>query len=162
MIKTCSRCGKTKDQKDWHGRQCWECLLKYRKTWELRSVDWIRENRKKHAARNIERAAQWNKENADKHRKHCLAYYYRLQDEAIQAYGGYKCACCGETEPLFMTLDHIANDGNEHRKKLGFLGGHLLYKWLKGHNYPSGFQVLCTNCNHGKHRNHGVCPHQRT
>jgi ABC-type uncharacterized transport system substrate-binding protein len=35
------------------------------------------------------------------------------------------------------------------------------YKWLARNGYPSGFQILCMNCNHGKSRNGGVCPHQR-
>ena len=59
------------------------------------------------------------------------AYYYRLQDEAIMAYGGYECACCGEAEPLYLSIDHVNNDGAQHRKELGSLGGHKLYKWLK-------------------------------
>ena len=33
------------------------------------------------------------------------------------AYGGYKCTCCGETEPKFLSIDH------------------------------TGYQILCHNCN---------------
>ena len=32
------------------------------------------------------------------------------------------------------------------------------YRWLKNHNYPEGFQVLCYNCNLPKGV-YGVCPH---
>jgi hypothetical protein len=28
------------------------------------------------------------------------------------------------------------------------------------HNFPPGFRLLCSNCNFGRARNHGVCPHQ--
>jgi hypothetical protein len=28
------------------------------------------------------------------------------------------------------------------------------------HGYPEGFQVLCMNCNWGRYRNGGVCPHE--
>lgn len=66
-------------------------------------------------------------------------------------------ACCGETEPLFLSLDHVNNDGASHRK---VIDRRKLYKWLARNHYPSGFQVLCMNCNHGKFRNGGVCPHQ--
>ena len=99
----------------------------------------------------------------EKRRKNALAYYYRLQDEAIMAYGGYCCACCGETEPYFLTIDHVNNDGSNLRKEFNF-GHHgaKFYKWLKDNGYPPGYQVLCSNCNHGKHRNHGICPHQVT
>ncbi len=44
--------------------------------------------------------------------------YYRLKDDIYKAYGGYVCTCCGETRELFLTLDHINNDGAEHRKQL--------------------------------------------
>lgn len=85
--------------------------------------------------------------------------YFRLQHQAIVAYGGYRCACCGETEPLLLTLDHINNDGARHRRQLG--GSMPLYQWLRDNNYPPGFQVLCASCNLGRHRNGGVCPHQK-
>ena len=28
---------------------------------------------------------------------------------------GRACSCCGETEPAFLTIDHVNNDGAEHR-----------------------------------------------
>ena len=35
----------------------------------------------------------------------------RIRDAVFSHYGGDRCACCGETEKLFLTLDHINNDG---------------------------------------------------
>ena len=35
----------------------------------------------------------------------------------------------------------------------------MIYIWLKNNNFPEGFQVLCFNCNCGKARNKGICPH---
>jgi hypothetical protein len=32
--------------------------------------------------------------------------------------------------------------------------------WLKRNNFPSGYRVLCMNCNHGRKRNGGICPHE--
>lgn len=163
MIKTCSKCGKEKDQAKWHGRQCSECLMEYRHAWNIRSRAWVLENRRKHSQKNTDRATKWSREHPERRREIALNYYYRLQHDAIMAYGGYRCVCCGETEPLFLTLDHINNDGGKFRKATGFLHhGSKFYKWLKDSGYPPGCQVLCSNCNHGKHRNHGVCPHQET
>ena len=163
MKKICSKCHQEKDQVKWHGRQCKECLQEYRREWNIRSRDLLLASRRRSSKKDTIRAVKWNKNNPERHKKIALNYYYRLQSEAIQAYGGYRCACCGETEPLFLTLDHINNDGNAFRKASGFLHhGSKFYKWLKDHHYPSGYQVLCSNCNHGKHRNHGVCPHQET
>ncbi|MBV8538685.1 MAG: hypothetical protein JO128_24010 [Alphaproteobacteria bacterium] len=85
--------------------------------------------------------------------------YYRLRHEAIMAYGGYRCGCCGETEPMFLTLDHINGGGSRHRGRVGF--GNSMLKWLRKRGYPKGFRVLCWNCNAGRHRNGGECPHRK-
>ncbi|MDA8350501.1 MAG: hypothetical protein M0038_17170 [Pseudomonadota bacterium] len=86
-------------------------------------------------------------------------YWRVLRHKAIMHYGGYRCACCGESEPKFLTLDHVHNNGSVHRKEIGNRGAGI-FKWLRDHNYPTGFQVLCMNCNHGKALNGGVCPHK--
>ena len=84
-----------------------------------------------------------------------------LRKEVFNAYGGYKCACCGETEPAFLSIDHINNDGAE-MKRNGEYGksGTSFYQYLRKNSFPEGYQVLCMNCNVGKHRNGGICPHQ--
>lgn len=89
----------------------------------------------------------------------------RTRDKVFAAYGGYKCVCCGEREPLFLTLDHINNDGGEFRKRvLGrrTMAGVHTYKWLLKNGCPPVVQVMCMNCQHGKLMNGGVCPHERT
>ena len=81
----------------------------------------------------------------------------KLKAAAYAAYGGFRCACCGETEEAFLSLDHINNDGANHRRNVD---RRKIYKWLAQEGYPPGFQVLCMNCNFGKARNGGICPHQ--
>lgn len=71
--------------------------------------------------------------------------------------GTLVCACCGESEYAFLTMDHIDGGGNEHRKETGW--GHGAYIWLAKNKYPEGFQVLCMNCNFAKGKL-GTCPHQ--
>ncbi len=46
----------------------------------------------------------------------------------------------------FLQIDHIENDGNEHRKIIGH-AAHQLWHWLKKNGFPPGFQILCANCN---------------
>lgn len=92
-------------------------------------------------------------------------YWRDLRREVMMHYGGYVCACCGETEPLFLQLDHINNDGAEHRRSLGSKDNGKGFntqtlRWIKLNGFPPGFQVLCANCNFGKALNGGVCPHQ--
>ena len=83
----------------------------------------------------------------------------RLRDAVFAAYGGARCNCpgCTVTEPEFLQIDHIHNDGAAHRRQLGGSGNHL-YLWLKRHGFPAGFQVLCANCNYAKGK-YGQCPH---
>ncbi len=97
----------------------------------------------------------------DKRMKRSKVRVVGYRDAAFNAYGGYRCSCCGEATPLFLHLDHIDNDGAKHRKETAGSAGTAFYQWLKKHNYPKGLlQVLCANCNTGKHRNGGVCPHE--
>jgi hypothetical protein len=70
--------------------------------------------------------------------------------------GTPRCACCGELNVLFLTIDHIDNGGNKHRKEIG--AGNL-YRWLRDER-PAGYRVLCFNCNCGRAINNGVCPHK--
>ena len=82
-----------------------------------------------------------------------LNSYYEHKAQVIRHYGQI-CNCCGETELAFLQIDHIRNDGSEHRKE--FKGN--IYYWLVKNNFPEGFQILCANCNFAKGKI-GKCPH---
>ena len=77
--------------------------------------------------------------------------------KAVMDHYGRRCVCCGETQEEFLTIDHVDNDGKEHRK---VVDGARLYRWLMKNDYPKNFQILCWNCNVAKGR-YGVCPHER-
>jgi hypothetical protein len=169
----CKKCGEEKplDQfevvnpnRGWRRWECRDCTKRRVEAWTEQSKDHVREYASADYAANredrIRQATEWNREHPERRRKTALAHYYKMQHQAIMAYGGYRCACCGETEPLFLSLDHVNNDGKAHRMKLGTLGGTKLYKWLRENEWPEGFQVLCMNCNQGRHRNGGTCPHK--
>jgi hypothetical protein len=72
------------------------------------------------------------------------------------------CACCGETEFDFLSLDHVNNDGQDHRKSLSLKGGGQFYVYLIKNGFPNDppLQVACFNCNYGKRINGGICPHK--
>lgn len=86
--------------------------------------------------------------------------YRKTAKDLVFAAYGTTCKCCGETEPLFLDIDHMDNDGAAHRKKYNLTAGTQFYVWLIKNNFPSNFQTLCCNCNRGKFRNNGICPHQ--
>ena len=79
---------------------------------------------------------------------------------AVFEHYGNKCNCCGETTPKFLTIDHINNDGNRHRKLTGRDTGSGMYTWIVSNNFPEYLQILCWNCNCGKSQNNGICPHK--
>jgi len=80
---------------------------------------------------------------------------YAEKKKKVLDYYGRLCTCCGESNESFLTIDHVNSDGALHRKTMKS----YFYYWLVKHNFPPGFQTLCYNCNLGRARNGGVCPH---
>lgn len=80
-----------------------------------------------------------------------------IKRRIIDAYGG-RCFCCKEKNLGFLTIDHPNNDGNEHRRLVGT--GETFYRWLVRNDFPEDFRVLCYNCNCGRAKNGGICPHK--
>ena len=62
----------------------------------------------------------------------------------------YGSSCpCGEKDIDILTLDHVNDNGAEHRNKLGEIGrGGNFYYYLRYNNFPNDppLQVLCMNC----------------
>lgn len=110
---------------------------------------------KKSCARCLERVSKWQEENGDKVKSTARSRREAIRTKVITGYGG-QCACCGEAEPMFLSIDHINNDGKSDPRR----GGDRLYRWLIEQGYPAGYQLLCRNCNWGKHVNGGNCPHK--
>jgi hypothetical protein len=46
-----------------------------------------------------------------------------------------------------LTIDHINNNGNQHRKEIKIKGGIPFYRWLIRNDFPREYQILCWNCN---------------
>lgn len=86
---------------------------------------------------------------------------YAKKKKIVFDHYGNECACCGESTPQFLVIDHVNGGGSKHRLKLPGNGlGAYIHIWLIKNNFPPGFQLLCWNCNEGKSRNHGICPHK--
>lgn len=111
---------------------------------------------------------QWykNSEYRDKNRVLDKQRRKERRKRIIDYYGG-KCVCCGESESFFLSIDHINNDGANHRahitKQRGRgkgAGSTTMDKWIEKNSYPDILQLLCHNCNMGKHLNNGICPHK--
>lgn len=94
--------------------------------------------------------------NGHRRRARETKYYRKWQGLAIAAYGG-KCECCEETEPKFLEIDHVNGGGSRQRRVEK--DPEAFYRRIATAR-PEGFRVLCSNCNHGRYRNGGECPHK--
>ena len=173
--KRCSKCHKIKplneflpihirkNGKEYKSNRCRECYNKYNKAWRAKEGNRYKDIQKKRwhdrlNAMNENERLEFNKRMAQKTR----ASNKRLKDLVYEVYG-HQCACCGESEESFLTIDHVNNDGAEQRRKTGIKnGGTVFYRWLIKNGFPKDFQVLCWNCQWGKVKNNGICPHSVT
>lgn len=111
--------------------------------------------------------AQERKRSREERRASAIRQRARIKLQALREYSGGdpKCSCCGESNIGFLSLDHVNNDGAAHRRALGLntsvKRGGLFYFSLKKLGWPKTppLQVLCYNCNFGRHYNGGICPH---
>jgi len=87
------------------------------------------------------------------------ARLWEFKTQVIYHYGG-KCACCGESQVEFLTIDHINGGGEVERKRLGKTGARY-YQWIISNNFPSNLQLLCWNCNCARQLYGGICPHKK-
>lgn len=85
---------------------------------------------------------------------HCQTWEQSdLQIKFLEMYGTEcNCSACNERNPIFLTLDHVQNDGYKFRNVKSYVLATKKYQ-------PDIYQVLCYNCNCGTNRNAGTCPH---
>ena len=82
--------------------------------------------------------------------------YKNTRERLLAGYGSI-CACCGESEPCFLEIDHVNGGGSKHFQ---VRGGELIYRDIIKLGFPKEYQLLCSNCNRGHERNNGLCPHE--
>lgn len=157
-MKTCSKCGEDKPVeaftwmrgKGRYDARCKSCVREVNQTYY-----------KAHRERCIANAIDWADRNKETDRKRRSEYHWKryreLKIAAFRVYGT-KCVCCGEDSLGFLTLDHADEGGERHRKEIKRAN---FYHWLFHNNYPMRprLQTLCYNCNYGRGRNGGICPH---
>ena len=140
-------------------------IKKRSKQYYINNKESIKKKNREYSKKNFKIYYHNNKEkmrikNREKYKKHGMPYYHRRRILIYDEYGN-ECSCCGERNQLFLTLDHVNNDGKKHKDKTGRrLSGNRLYDWIIINNFPDIIQLLCYNCNMGKARNKGICPHQ--
>ncbi|MEK6883367.1 MAG: hypothetical protein AABY22_27310 [Nanoarchaeota archaeon] len=115
----------------------------------------VRERYRENPEKFSDRSKKWRQKNPEKSKLNNVKNRVSVKFDILNYYsnGKFECACCGENNYFFLTLDHINNDGKKDRK----LGISFYFK-LRNNNYPEGIQILCWNCNSAKGI-FGVCPH---
>jgi hypothetical protein len=167
--KQCAKCQQAKNFEEFQvdnsrkdGRQpyCKKCKGQLNKKHVHENKEHYQAWRRKHKSQKSQYDKEYRELNLTKIKEDKKIRLLNLKIEVFTAYGGVKCSCCQEPEISFLAIDHIHGGGTQHRKKTG-MHGQKLYRWLKINNYPSGYRVLCHNCNWGIHVNSGVCPHKK-
>lgn len=81
-------------------------------------------------------------------------WYKTKREQFLEMYGG-KCACCGETEKDFLTIEHVRGQRGMIRE-----GSNAAYRKSVKEYRPDLYEILCYNCNCAKGKL-GYCPHNR-
>ena len=93
---------------------------------------------------------EYNEENSERLRAYNKKWQKDRHVMALHAYsaGDLKCAGCGEKDVNVLTLHHVNEDGNQHRRQVGH--GVAFINHLIRNNWPADppLSVLCWNCNH--------------
>lgn len=164
--KECRRCHQQYKPESSNQKYCPPCRVVVRR-------EWNRALGAKYRKLHPERAKETKRRTMEKYRERYRAkahesWVRRTDEVRRKVFGHYSngtfvCACCGESEHDFLTIDHVNNDGAKHRMELfgrNNAGGYNLYCWLIRKGFPFGFAVLCMNCNFSKGK-HGVCIHSK-
>ncbi len=142
----CSECGVTTAER---GRAKGMCKSCYHRMARLR---WSAEHREQER----EKARIYHQTHKERLNGQITQRRRDMRTRIIETLGS-ACQCCGVTEPVFLTIDHVQNDGNKVRG----MQRHLLYKMILDEGCPpERYQILCWNCNSAKHLL-GACPHMR-
>lgn len=93
--------------------------------------------------RQYNRKAKWV--SSSKQRLHALAIL------------GPVCLCCSETFIDYLQIDHVDNDGAEHRRTMRSSGAQSIYRYVIANPTTDRLQVLCANCHMFKTRYKKLC-----
>lgn len=89
------------------------------------------------------------KQNGDKNTERYRLCNQKLHANVISAYSNSfnQCVKCKCNDMRVLCIDHINGGGCSERKKLYNDNAMKWWRHLRDNNYPTGYQVLCQNCN---------------
>ena len=160
MNKECENCGKiihgvVRKRKYCVGSDCYKIAkIKLQKKWVRENPERVKRLSQNYHLRNKDRTKVRRREIG-------IMWYKKNRLCTLIHYGGNPpvCSCCKEYRLEFLAVDHVNGGGGKHHKELKKKNTNI-YTWLRKNNFPSGFQILCHNCNMSKGF-YGYCPHNR-
>jgi 5-methylcytosine-specific restriction endonuclease McrA len=121
-----------------------------------RNNEWKENNKEKwlEMQRESDRKRQHDPKRVEKSKESARRMRIRQKIQAIRDYGD-KCAYCGEDRFELLTVDHVRDNGAEHRRNTNTKKScwHILCKEYD----PEEYQILCMNCNMAK-ETYGIKP----
>jgi hypothetical protein len=156
-VKRCGSCNRKKPLDEFYARKA----SKDGRSASCKVCDVVRRKKRYRANPAAARraTAAWRTTHTEEYRSTNREYKRRIRMDVLLHYskGNLRCKCCKESEPRFLTLDHVNGGRTKHRKSFSSATG--LFEWLRKNGYPPGYAVLCYNCNCAKGC-YGRCPHQ--
>lgn len=147
-MRFCTICKRNENETSFgKEKRCKECNKKRHSIYYYKNIEVERKYSLDRYKNNREKILEGNRKREIDIRKKLFSHY------------GGKCQCCGEIKDKFLTIDHMDGGGRKHRNEISG-GAKGLYRWIIKNNYPDNFQILCYNCNCGRERNKGICPHK--
>ena len=98
--------------------------------------------------------ASYGKKTPEERRRHANESREKIKRKVYTHYGKHgKMQCCWKGCTIcdidMLSIDHIKDDGAEHRRQMSgnrvAFSGKVLYQWLISQGFPEGFQTLCMN-----------------
>ncbi len=121
-------------------------------------TDEQREKARDYCARNREARRklnnEWISKNREKYNRSKHKFRLKVKVTVMAMYASpIRCVSCGFNDIDGLTLDHIHDNGADHRKALKLshrgasVSGGRIYEYIYKHGKIDGMQVLCANCN---------------
>lgn len=144
MTKTCTLCRQQKPASEFYKKASGRDGLQS----SCKACDRANSNayHKANAEASSAAVKRWNEQHPGLKNLRCASYTEKVKLEVFEHYGG-ACVHCGIADPDVLTIDHIAQNGAEHRKSMRGGRKNSMAGWLRSNGYPEGFRLLCYNCN---------------
>ena len=155
-LRECAMCEK-RLPKTWHNHKYCRVCIAVRQTESHRKSrlkPGSRERRLGHQRKQRRINMQNPAYRLKKQRQERDCYYRRMPAIKTEVLSHYRkegrLQCCSPgcliSDMDILSLDHINDDGAEHRRQGILRGGFNFYKQLRKDGFPAGYQTLCFNC----------------